>query len=73
MSIPFALSPTPKIEWVKVDSRMADRATVRNHGKLLTIPDVDEEDSGKYKCKAKNTYGEAVHYFDVTVEGKSTE
>lgn len=43
---------------------------VKNHGKLLTINEVNEDDEGKYMCKAKNTHGEAVHYFDVRVEGK---
>ncbi|KAM6980798.1 neural cell adhesion molecule L1-like protein [Aplochiton taeniatus] len=60
--------PTPKIEWVKVGHRLPDRKMVENHGKVLTIPKVEEDDSGKYMCKATNAYGEAVHYFDVTVE-----
>uniref|UniRef100_A0A3P8XFM6 protein-tyrosine-phosphatase n=1 Tax=Esox lucius TaxID=8010 RepID=A0A3P8XFM6_ESOLU len=42
--------------------------SIENHGKLLTIHHVDEEDSGKYRCKAKNIHGEAVHNFDVSVE-----
>ena len=63
-------SPTPKVEWVKMGHKLPDKATVENHGKLLSIPVVDDEDSGKYRCKAKNTYGEVNHFFDVTVEGK---
>ncbi|XP_046881494.1 neural cell adhesion molecule L1-like protein isoform X2 [Hypomesus transpacificus] len=60
--------PTPKVEWVKMGHKLPDKATVENHGKLLSIPVVDDEDSGKYRCKAKNTYGEVDHFFDVTVE-----
>uniref|UniRef100_A0A6Q2WQ88 Neural cell adhesion molecule L1-like protein n=1 Tax=Esox lucius TaxID=8010 RepID=A0A6Q2WQ88_ESOLU len=60
--------PTPKIEWVKIDHRLPDKVSIENHGKLLTIHHVDEEDSGKYRCKAKNIHGEAVHNFDVSVE-----
>lgn len=47
------------------------RTNVKNYGKLLTIPGVAEEDEGKYMCKARNTIGEVVHYFDVLVEGES--
>uniref|UniRef100_A0A8C7LM52 Neural cell adhesion molecule L1-like protein n=1 Tax=Oncorhynchus kisutch TaxID=8019 RepID=A0A8C7LM52_ONCKI len=60
--------PTPKIEWVRMGHRLPDRATIENHGKLLSIDRVNEDDSGKYKCKAKNIHGEANHSFDVSVE-----
>ncbi|XP_036386430.1 neural cell adhesion molecule L1-like protein isoform X2 [Megalops cyprinoides] len=60
--------PTPSIEWIKIGERLTDRASVDNHGKLLTIPGVHGDDEGKYMCKAKNPHGEAVHYFHVTVE-----
>lgn len=45
------------------------KAKTESHGKLLIVPDVEQEDGGKYMCKAKNTVGEVVHYFTVTVEG----
>lgn len=45
------------------------KAKTESHGKLLIVPDVEQEDGGKYMCKAKNTVGEAVHYFTVIVEG----
>uniref|UniRef100_A0A4W5NRX3 Cell adhesion molecule L1-like b n=1 Tax=Hucho hucho TaxID=62062 RepID=A0A4W5NRX3_9TELE len=60
--------PTPKIEWVRMGHRLPDRATIENHGKLLSIDQVNEDDSGKYMCKAKNIHGEAKHSFDVSVE-----
>uniref|UniRef100_A0A7N8YN10 Cell adhesion molecule L1-like b n=1 Tax=Mastacembelus armatus TaxID=205130 RepID=A0A7N8YN10_9TELE len=60
--------PTPKVDWVKMGHQLPARAKLENHGKLLIVPRVEREDSGKYMCKAKNTLGEAIHYFTVTVE-----
>ncbi|KAF7654618.1 hypothetical protein LDENG_00067150, partial [Lucifuga dentata] len=60
--------PTPRVEWVKMGDRLPDKAKEESHGKLLIVPGVDLEDNGKYMCKAKNSLGEAVHYFTVTVE-----
>ncbi|XP_061583926.1 neural cell adhesion molecule L1-like protein isoform X3 [Cololabis saira] len=60
--------PTPVVEWVKVGDQLPSRAKQENHGKLLTIPEAEQEDSGKYMCKAQNPLGVAVHYFSLTVE-----
>ncbi|GAA6233398.1 neural cell adhesion molecule L1-like protein isoform X4 [Lates japonicus] len=60
--------PTPKVEWVKMGHHLPVKAKPESHGKLLIVPAVEQEDSGKYMCKAKNTLGEVVHYFTVTVE-----
>ncbi|KAL2091482.1 hypothetical protein ACEWY4_013745 [Coilia grayii] len=60
--------PTPKVEWIRVGQGLPDRAIVENHGKVLHIPNVQQEDEGQYKCKAKNGHGEASHFFHVTVE-----
>ncbi|KAM8830680.1 neural cell adhesion molecule L1-like protein isoform 2-T2 [Synchiropus picturatus] len=60
--------PTPKVEWIKMGEQMSLRAKMNNFGKLLTIPAVEEKDAGKYMCSAKNSAGQAVHYFDVIVE-----
>uniref|UniRef100_A0A671NX80 Neural cell adhesion molecule L1-like protein n=1 Tax=Sinocyclocheilus anshuiensis TaxID=1608454 RepID=A0A671NX80_9TELE len=61
--------PTPKVEWVKIGyHELPERAEVESHGKLLTVEMVNEEDEGKYMCRAKNPHGEVVHYFHVTVE-----
>uniref|UniRef100_A0A667YTC5 Cell adhesion molecule L1-like b n=1 Tax=Myripristis murdjan TaxID=586833 RepID=A0A667YTC5_9TELE len=60
--------PTPQIEWKKIGLKLPEKAKLENHGKLLTIPRADEEDAGKYTCKAKNLLGEAAHHFTVTVE-----
>lgn len=48
---------------------LPERTEFLNFGKLLTVSSVEEGDSGKYMCTAKNSGGEAVHYFDVIVEG----
>nr|XP_057943760.1 neural cell adhesion molecule L1-like protein isoform X3 [Doryrhamphus excisus] len=60
--------PTPQVEWVKMGHTLPSKAKLENHGKLLIVTSVDQEDSGKYMCKAKNSLGEVVHYFTVTVE-----
>uniref|UniRef100_A0A665VUF5 protein-tyrosine-phosphatase n=1 Tax=Echeneis naucrates TaxID=173247 RepID=A0A665VUF5_ECHNA len=61
-------SPTPQVEWVKMGHQLPVKAKLENHGKLLIVPTVEQEDSGKYMCKAKNVLGETFHYFTVTVE-----
>ncbi|XP_035008211.1 neural cell adhesion molecule L1-like protein isoform X4 [Hippoglossus stenolepis] len=60
--------PTPQVEWVKIGHQLPVRAKLENHGKLLIVPKVEQEDKGKYMCKAKNLLGEAIHYFTVRVE-----
>lgn len=49
--------------------RLPDKARLENHGKVLVIPRAEQDDGGKYMCKAKNPLGEVVHYFTVTIEG----
>uniref|UniRef100_A0A3Q2YBC0 Neural cell adhesion molecule L1 n=1 Tax=Hippocampus comes TaxID=109280 RepID=A0A3Q2YBC0_HIPCM len=61
-------NPTPKIEWMKMGDELPARAKLDNFGKLLTIAAIEESDEGKYMCLAKNSAGQAVHYFDVIVE-----
>uniref|UniRef100_A0AAQ5XY75 Neural cell adhesion molecule L1 n=1 Tax=Amphiprion ocellaris TaxID=80972 RepID=A0AAQ5XY75_AMPOC len=63
--------PTPQVEWVKMDRQLPVKATLESHGKLLIVPRVEQKDSGKYMCKAKNPLGEAFHYFTVTIEGNN--
>ncbi|XP_077386047.1 neural cell adhesion molecule L1-like protein isoform X4 [Festucalex cinctus] len=60
--------PTPEVEWVKMGHKLPAKAKLESHGKLLIVPSIEQEDSGKYMCKAKNILGEVVHYFTVTVE-----
>ncbi|XP_076870180.1 neural cell adhesion molecule L1-like protein isoform X2 [Brachyhypopomus gauderio] len=60
--------PTPTVEWSRVAHSLPGRAAVENHGKVLTIEEVQQEDEGTYLCRATNAHGEAEHYFHVTVE-----
>ncbi|XP_017282449.1 neural cell adhesion molecule L1-like protein isoform X2 [Kryptolebias marmoratus] len=60
--------PTPQVEWVKLNHQLPVKAQLVNHGKLLMVPQAEQEDSGQYMCKAKNPLGEAVHYFTVSIE-----
>ncbi|XP_056896786.1 neural cell adhesion molecule L1-like protein isoform X6 [Takifugu flavidus] len=60
--------PIPKIKWMKMGEKLSSRTQFDNFGKLLLLSDTEENDGGKYMCKAQNAAGEAVHYFDVIVE-----
>ncbi|XP_047203055.1 neural cell adhesion molecule L1-like protein isoform X2 [Girardinichthys multiradiatus] len=61
--------PTPQVEWMKIGEQLPVKAKLENHRKLLIVPSAEQEDSGRYMCRAKNPLGEAVHYFTVRVEG----
>ncbi|XP_014822710.1 PREDICTED: neural cell adhesion molecule L1-like protein isoform X4 [Poecilia mexicana] len=61
--------PTPQVEWIKIGDQLPVKAKLENHRKLLIVPRAQQEDSGRYMCRANNSLGEAVHYFTVTVEG----
>lgn len=60
--------PTPTVEWTKFGDNLPERIKYENFGKLLIVSNVDEGVEGKYMCKAQNSEGEEVHYFDVIVE-----
>lgn len=70
ISLSQFISPTPNVEWVKMSHQLPVKAKQENHGKFLIVPRVEQEDSGKYMCKARNALGEVASYFTVTVEGK---
>ena len=59
----FTGTPTPDIKWFKDDRPLAlSRRTspkVRGKSAILTIHDVETDDSGSYKCLATNKFGEA--------------
>ncbi|XP_052450225.1 cell adhesion molecule L1-like a isoform X4 [Carassius gibelio] len=60
--------PTPVVEWIKIRDNLPKRTQLKNYGKLLTIPNLTDQDEGRYMCKAKNDLGEAGHHFHVIVE-----
>ncbi|XP_043943373.1 neuronal cell adhesion molecule isoform X10 [Protopterus annectens] len=60
--------PTPDIEWYKDGGTLPNnRHFYENYKKTLKIIDVSEEDSGKYKCIARNSLGSVHHIISVTV------
>lgn len=59
------------MKWMKMGEKLPARTTYDKFGKLLIISAIEERDEGKYKCTAKSSAGEVVHYFDVIVEGWS--
>ncbi|KAI3357326.1 hypothetical protein L3Q82_015771, partial [Scortum barcoo] len=60
--------PTPRVTWMKLGDELPPRTELKNFGKLLSIPAVEEMDEGKYLCTAQNSAGEVAHYIDVIVE-----
>lgn len=54
---------------MKMGEKLPPRTKFDNYGRLLILSEVEESDGGKYMCKAQNSGGDAVHYFDVMVEG----
>uniref|UniRef100_H3DCJ6 Cell adhesion molecule L1-like b n=1 Tax=Tetraodon nigroviridis TaxID=99883 RepID=H3DCJ6_TETNG len=65
--------PTPTVKWMKMGEKLPPRTEFDNFGRLLILSEVEESDGGQYMCKAKNSAGEAVHYFNVMVEGRPPE
>lgn len=61
--------PTPQVDWEKVGGDLPKgRETGDNYGKTLTVERVSYQDGGRYRCRAHNFLGSAVHDFHVTVE-----
>ncbi|KAK7878611.1 hypothetical protein WMY93_030447 [Mugilogobius chulae] len=60
--------PNPTVEWIRMGDDLPKGTKYENFGKMLTVASVDESVEGKYMCKAKNSEGEEVHYFDVIIE-----
>ncbi|CAG07561.1 unnamed protein product, partial [Tetraodon nigroviridis] len=61
------------LKWMKMGEKLPPRTEFDNFGRLLILSEVEESDGGQYMCKAKNSAGEAVHYFNVMVEGAPPE
>lgn len=64
----LSASPQPSIEWFREDTPVKESSRVKItvkpgkggniHDVQLILDDVEEEDAGLYKVKAKNKYGE---------------
>ena len=66
--------PAPSIKWFKEGRELNDSADFEisfvNGRVELTIPEVFEEDAGKFNCSAKNTAGIATSSAELIVKGK---
>lgn len=68
--------PRPDVEWFKDDKplKRTSRMSLSTRGNKfgVTIFSVALEDSGVYKCVAKNTAGTTTKTFQVNIEGRSS-
>ena len=65
--------PQPTIRWFKEGKELTDSAdfeiSYQNGRVSMTIPEVFEEDGGKYACAAENTAGSATSTAELIVKG----
>lgn len=50
-------SPVPTITWRKINGNIPKRARLRKSQAVLEIPNIQQDDSGVYECKAENPRG----------------
>ena len=50
-------SPTPTLEWRRVDKDLPEKVYPDGNGLSLTIPNVNYDDAGTYECSARNVNG----------------
>ena len=63
-------NPRPRIEWTKEDGPLPNnRTAVTDLGEML-IKNVGLEDSGRYKCSARNILGTTEGFGDLFVQGE---
>ncbi|KAM6895818.1 neuronal cell adhesion molecule a isoform 7-T7 [Xenentodon cancila] len=61
--------PTPDISWEKEGGELpSSRISFHNFKKTLKISDVNEADTGNYRCTAANKLGSVYHIIKVTVK-----
>ncbi|XP_029291014.1 neural cell adhesion molecule L1.1-like isoform X2 [Cottoperca gobio] len=63
--------PTPKVEWIKKDSRLEDtsgKVDSDSHDRRLRFDSLTQNDDGEYMCRAFNEHGQTSHSFTLTVE-----
>ena len=65
--------PAPTVNWYKDDQKLRETSRLKMDAKdgelSLIILEAKPDDSGTYKCQAKNTGGKAEKTFDVNVHG----
>lgn len=65
-------SPTPKIEWVRVDGTELVKSRMQIYNQELLIRAIEDSDEGQYECRGKNSLSSQpqTHRFTLTVHGK---
>ena len=68
-------TPEPSIKWFREGKEISDQAdfeiTFTNGRVALTIPEVFDEDAGKFTCFARNAVGTAASSAELIVRGES--
>lgn len=68
---PSFCSPQPEIHWWRGSRADVDGRKKEQHGRVLLLEDVTEEDAGSYYCQASSSAGQAdVRQFNIEVEGE---
>ena len=64
------ISPTPKIEWVRVGGDLVPMRMEQDHQELL-IRKIEYGDAGQYECRGKNSLSSQpqTHRFTLEVHG----
>lgn len=66
--------PEPTVKWFKQSHEISaspDFQISYSNGRVtLTIPEVFEEDAGRYECTASNTAGTTKSVAEITVKGE---
>ena len=67
--------PKPQVSWYKDDKLLRETKNIQLKSVAdtytLIIKDASHDDSGNYKCEAKNDFGTSYRTFDVNIEGNS--
>ena len=66
-----ACSPSVSIEWSRRDGAAlsSSTASVADYGRVLSLRNVTQTDSGQYVCHASNKIGDATATLLLTVDG----
>ena len=63
-------NPAPQLSWIRVDGSLPSNRIKMTSDGLMQIDDVRLEDSGKYKCMARNILGKDENAAKLVVQSK---